>query len=573
MEFDELLITTGVDALVRLVKRKGKIELEECSRLLNIPISTIEEWARVLEEEGILSMEYRLTKIYIVWVTPTESEIEEERESFYSERETLQKEVEGVKTRISPEIESISELEAQFEEFYKKVHPRLEKLEKAASPALAKRALAEGSFDTKSDKLDELAGRLDEVKQSLSEALSELDTMGKGIKAGKSTLSLERIEQLKKELAELEKEGDALRERTAQQQKGLPQDVKLPDMHEIKNKFEAMRKEFTDIKSRNARLREELINIQETQGILSEVTSSLKGHEKQMTKLQKDVAATLKEADVLEKRSSEIVKHVRENADTVERFADSLEVARGILTRFPSAKKLADEVEKIKEEEARVEEQNNSLKKILDAVGGRQVTIREFEELSKRIGHKVESLRRESDSLSASLEDEKSTYLTFQKIKERIAPSIDNYRKELEGLDNEMKKAKEDVLAAKKEAKEEMAKFKSTLKGKEVGEVSKLAEEVRAKREALDNIRASLQELKSASENLNKRVTLLSREARLLELRGGGGAPPPTEPSSGEAPTPKEVKDRLELTKDEEKEFKRKRTELKRLIKKLWEES
>ena len=31
MEFDELLITTGVDALVRLVKEKQRIELEEAA--------------------------------------------------------------------------------------------------------------------------------------------------------------------------------------------------------------------------------------------------------------------------------------------------------------------------------------------------------------------------------------------------------------------------------------------------------------------------------------------------------------------------------------------------------------
>jgi hypothetical protein len=71
MEFDELLITTGVDALVRLVKERQRIELEDAAGTLNIPLETIEDWARVLEEEGILSIEYRLTRIYLVWIQPT----------------------------------------------------------------------------------------------------------------------------------------------------------------------------------------------------------------------------------------------------------------------------------------------------------------------------------------------------------------------------------------------------------------------------------------------------------------------------------------------------------------------
>ena len=75
MEFDELLITTGVDALVRLVKQKSKVELEEASKTLNIPSETIEDWSRVLEEEGILRIEYRLTKVYLVWIKPTEEEV------------------------------------------------------------------------------------------------------------------------------------------------------------------------------------------------------------------------------------------------------------------------------------------------------------------------------------------------------------------------------------------------------------------------------------------------------------------------------------------------------------------
>lgn len=86
MEFDELLVTTGVDSLVRIVKERQRIELEEASLLLGTPAETLEEWARILEEEGILRIDYRLTKLFLVCVKPTEDEIASEVKSFNEEK-------------------------------------------------------------------------------------------------------------------------------------------------------------------------------------------------------------------------------------------------------------------------------------------------------------------------------------------------------------------------------------------------------------------------------------------------------------------------------------------------------
>ena len=79
MGLDELLITTGVDALVRLIKEKGMIELSLAAQLLNIDAVTIEDWAHTLEEEGIIKIEYHLTKVYLAWVQPSAEEIEKEK--------------------------------------------------------------------------------------------------------------------------------------------------------------------------------------------------------------------------------------------------------------------------------------------------------------------------------------------------------------------------------------------------------------------------------------------------------------------------------------------------------------
>ena len=146
MEFDELLITTGVDALVRLVKEKQRIELEDASSILSIPPETIEDWARVLEEESILRIEYRLTKIYLVWIRPTEEEVATEKQSFYEEKKGLETEVEEFRQKVGSEVSELQDLRGAFAEFYTKAYAKIDQLEKTIAPLPAAKVISEDTF-------------------------------------------------------------------------------------------------------------------------------------------------------------------------------------------------------------------------------------------------------------------------------------------------------------------------------------------------------------------------------------------------------------------------------------------
>jgi chromosome segregation ATPase len=83
----------------------------------------------------------------------------------------------------------------------------------------------------------------------------------------------------------------------------------------------------------------------------------------------------------------------------------------------------------------------------------------------------------------------------------------------------------------------------------------------------LEEITNTIDSLRSISENLSRRLAILSRQAGLLELRSTpeGAAP--------EISLEKrcEISQQLSLTRAEEEEFKKKRKELKNLIKRLWD--
>ncbi len=568
MEFDELLITTGVDALVRLVKEKGRVSLEEAADVLNISESKIEEWAHVLEEEGILSIEYRLTKIYLVWVSATPAEIERERESFYKQKRTLQKEIQKVREEIAPRKEDVSGLQEGFEEFYNRISSRLEKMEKAAAPLLEKKEKTEKGFEESKELLSEMESKLGGIKSSIKEAKGDLGDVKKTFESQKSKLSLERIEKYQSDLKELEDESEKLKKRIEQKGKMLPKDVTIPKITDIKEKFSSIQEEFREIKQRNYRLREDLMNLKESKNILGEIDASLENHDKKMKNLKEEASQLTKEAEKLNTKSKRIMSEAKENADTMERFSDSLDVAKGILRRFPSQEKLMDELDNIGMKEREIDEKTESLKKILDAVGGRQVSLKEYQELIKSMEEKMDKMRAESDRLESALEDEKTTYFTFQKIKDRLEPSIKTYRREINDIEKNLQDAISRVEEDKESMEVETRKLKRGMGKKDIKEAAEMAEDIKEKRESLEEIRSSIRDLKRISDNLNKRITLLSREARILELRGMD-----VEEEESETPTssPEEIKEKLDLTKEEEMEFKKKRDELKRLIKKLWE--
>lgn len=61
------LICTGIDVLLDLVRKKKKISLAEAATITKYPKGTIEDWANILEEEGLVTIEYKFTKTYLVF--------------------------------------------------------------------------------------------------------------------------------------------------------------------------------------------------------------------------------------------------------------------------------------------------------------------------------------------------------------------------------------------------------------------------------------------------------------------------------------------------------------------------
>ena len=58
-------VTTSVDGLLDLLRKKKKVSLAEASKTLGVPQDTIQLWVDFLVEEKVIGVEYKFTKPFI----------------------------------------------------------------------------------------------------------------------------------------------------------------------------------------------------------------------------------------------------------------------------------------------------------------------------------------------------------------------------------------------------------------------------------------------------------------------------------------------------------------------------
>jgi archaellum component FlaC len=114
MPREEFPISTGVDGLLKLVREKGRIGLTEAAIELGTSQGIIEEWATVLEKEGVIKMDYQFTKIYLNWSDKSRREVERRIEDVAQKQIVLGRETESQLKRVEKIGSKLSELRDRF---------------------------------------------------------------------------------------------------------------------------------------------------------------------------------------------------------------------------------------------------------------------------------------------------------------------------------------------------------------------------------------------------------------------------------------------------------------------------
>jgi SMC interacting uncharacterized protein involved in chromosome segregation len=184
MAADDVLLSTGVDGLVKLVRDRGRIELRDAAVELGISQGVLEEWARVLEKEGVLKIDYLFTKVYLTTPSTEKNEAQKKAKDISDIQVTLSREVETQVKRLERVGKELDEMRDEFIEISKVFEDKM---------AATRRRVKE--LDALEKQYGEMCFR---CRSSNDKFISDIEALKKG------------VDETEQKLQKLQKMGDEL---------------------------------------------------------------------------------------------------------------------------------------------------------------------------------------------------------------------------------------------------------------------------------------------------------------------------------------------------------------------------
>ncbi|VVB58010.1 Chromosome partition protein Smc [Candidatus Anstonella stagnisolia] len=392
MALDDLLISTGVDALIRLVKEKKKIELPLAAKELSLPVSTVEEWARVLEGEGIIAIKYQLTKAILVWLNQEPAVINARAQKITEQKKELLSKVSQMQRKLESSASELDALEKDAK------LGGINSIEKRASMLVARIEQLSALRTDASEQISSSKASLDALEKKISSLSSSL-----GILEGKSSnLSVPLPPKSKKQSVA---QSASLLKSYAKKLDSQAEDAKGA-YDSVLKKIAALQKKLEDedptslARSLRSDLELAISSQKQLSSTLQEALLEQKGLQEQISR----IANSIKE---MERSSTEFdAKKFRSQLDSVQKSAEGA-----------SQKVLAD----LEGTRASVDEQ--------------LAKIEALQLQEKGIGEAVSSLRKEFNELSEHVLD---TTTQLKQAAETFENSISPELAELEGISGKL---------------------------------------------------------------------------------------------------------------------------------------
>mgnify|MGYP005851004849 CR=1 FL=1 len=266
-------ISTGVDALIKLVRDSGRIEINEAALKMGLSRSVLEEWASVLEEQGLIKIEYQLTKMYLIWIAKTKSEMEVKAAEIADRRAAAVRQAES---QLEEVLELSRELDAIREE-YSKISELFE-----SKMGGARRRL---------EKLKELRRQKEELNFRISELTREYQS---------------RLEALRKRIGETEKLVEENAKSEEELQKKLEElTPKVMRERMARGEVEQLMKELSEREKGYGRLAKSL----------EALRRDIEGEKQELARVRKELDSKVGELELVSRKSDEETKKAVEQID------------------------------------------------------------------------------------------------------------------------------------------------------------------------------------------------------------------------------------------------------------------
>lgn len=417
MALDELLISTGVDSLIKLVHEKGKIEIADASKELRMPKQTIEDWAHVLEEEGIVRIEYKLTKMFLAWASMNPEEFQKATREVASRKTETEEKIEKLISTVEKSGSELSELKADLNLMKKKSDLTLETIEGEGKEI---RSMAEDIDRLVSQKEKRITAFKKELNSLHSEMETLMETQAKlsgGKKGGKEETPIQ-LEQLRKaeekmegQIKEFQESYAELEAQIAQAQQTIHADKTLDEIGHLKSSI-------ADLQFAKAEL---LKTIESLRDETKQISSEINGMQEKIAALELRKVSVSNPKKLLTQLDEAAYNARQERDTTLAELQKSLEMVRKQMQSFSQLQYQYQTLN------ARVASLQSSYNKETE----------EVEQFLGALESAYKKYTKDISSLSGALDDEKKRYEQMQqraKHIEMVLGQIDTLKQEGDSL-------------------------------------------------------------------------------------------------------------------------------------------
>jgi chromosome segregation ATPase len=279
-------IKTGVDKLVELVSEKKRVTVEDAAKKLGVGKDVVQEWAEFLEEEGLVSLDYNLSKVWITEKKITKEEVISSAKEVSSEKEALTRKIDVAISSLQDEASGFENIRKEFTNIQGHIKNEVE---------VVKKQLGElERYDSLRNNIDkEVSKQKSDYDSFVKEAQEKLKLESQKYEELKEVIEKERknLEQYGQKLEELKK----LRNDYERTVSSLKESLKSIDevMDDYKHKFDGSNKVILVYKTALDKLNAELS--EQKGNLLTKKIQELKLGEERLLKNQLVLENEIKE--------------------------------------------------------------------------------------------------------------------------------------------------------------------------------------------------------------------------------------------------------------------------------------
>ncbi|MBA3064390.1 hypothetical protein FP803_03045, partial [Candidatus Woesearchaeota archaeon] len=216
------LLKTGVDRLVSLIQEKKRISVPQAAKELGVSPVVVEEWADFLEEESIISTDYKFATLWLIERKLTKKDVEEKIKSFHGKKEIIVRKAESLSSFLDKNGDNLSRIRNEFKSIKEHIHADAGKVRKELEE-LEKYTELKKNIDDQikvqdqqfTDKIKEMDRQIVNAQKKYEDILRKIGVEEKILRAEKlKEISTKKSEEaLKQKLEKINKITDRLNER------------------------------------------------------------------------------------------------------------------------------------------------------------------------------------------------------------------------------------------------------------------------------------------------------------------------------------------------------------------------